>query len=272
MEYNIRQLSFGEVLDRSLRILIDNPVLLIGVAAFLGLPLAALKGGGGVRVTFFFIYILLAAPLVHAALIAAVADTYLNKPVTIANAFGSAWSIVLPFLGTCLLVYLTIGAIAGGIGALAFLSGIAARGNAGPLLLLSLFVAFPIIAYLTVRWVLIGQIMIVEGRFGMKALSRSSELVRGVWWRTVGILVVAGLVVQVPLGVLQLFWASIPVLGVILSGVGNSIAAAYSSIALIVYYFDRRCRVEDFDLRRLAEQIRSETVPGGAAITGARSI
>ena len=275
MEYNIRQLSFGEVLDRSLRILIENPVLLIGVSLVLGLPAAMLQHAGKVAGgTLAVIYLLLVSPLVLAALTSAIADTYLNKPVTIASAYQEAWSIVLPFIGTYLLLYLILGLIFGGIFGLAFASGMAVRGSGGggAVFVLLFLVSFVILSYLGIRWSLIGPIMIVERRFAMKALSRSSELVTGAWWRTFGILLVAGLIVRVPLSVLELFWASIPVLGGILSGLVASIAAAYSGIAVVVYYFDRRCRLEDFDLRRLAEQIRSETVQGTAAITGAPSV
>lgn len=267
MEYNIRQLSFGEVLDRSLRVLIDNPVLLIGVSLVLELPGAVLLHAGRAAIILAGILVLLVAPLVLAALTSAISDTYLSKPVTIASAYQEAWSIILPFIGTYLLLYVILGAIGGGIGLLA---AIATGGNGGffPLLLL---VGFPLFFYLGIRWSLIGPIMIVERRFGMKALSRSSDLVSGAWWRTFGILLVAGLIVRVPLSVLQLFWVSIPVLGAILSGLVASIGFAYAGTAVVIYYFDRRCRLEDFDLRRLAEQIRSETVQGGAVITGAPS-
>ena len=47
MRYDIRQLSFAEVLDRSLRILVDNAVLLVGVAIFMGMPIEALPRGRG---------------------------------------------------------------------------------------------------------------------------------------------------------------------------------------------------------------------------------
>ena len=274
MEYNIRQLSFGEVLDRSLRILIDNPVLLIGVSLVLGLPAALLVHAGRAVGILAFIYLLLVTPLVLAALTSAIADTYLNKPVTIASAYQEAWSIVLPFIGTYLLLYLIVGLIFGGIFGLAFASGAAARGSGGGGAVFGLLVAVGavMVGYLGIRWSLIGPIMIVERRFAMKALGRSSQLVTGAWWRTFGILLVAGLIVRVPLSVLELFWASIPVLGTLLTGLVGSIASAYSGIAVVVYYFDRRCRTEDFDLRRLAEQIRSETVQGAAAITGAPSV
>jgi hypothetical protein len=190
--------------------------------------------------------------------------------VTIVSAYKSAWSIILPFLGTYLLLYLIVGVIGGGIIGVGFAAA-RATGAAFIIILLSV-VAFPIIFYLLIRWSLIGPIMIVERRFGTPSLRRSTELVNGVWWRTFGILLVAALVVRIPLGVLQLFWSSIPILGTILSGLVTSIGYAYSAIAVLVYYFDRRCRIEDFDLHRLAEQIRSESAPGSAVMSGAPTI
>jgi hypothetical protein len=272
MEYNIRQLSFGEVLDRSLRILVDNAVLLIGIAVFLGMPIIALGRGGRAAGIFFLAFLLVMTPLVHAALTSAITDTYLNRPVTIASAYKVAWSLLLPFIGTYLLLYLIIGLVAGGVGVIAFLVSGAARASSGPFIALLLLVAIPATLYFTVRWVLIAPTMIVEGRFGLVALNRSAELVKGVWWRTLGIVFVAALVVRVPLSALQLFWSSVPILGTILSGLVASIGYAYSAIALLVYYFDRRCRLEDFDLHRLAEQIRSESAQGGAVMTGAPTV
>jgi hypothetical protein len=130
----------------------------------------------------------------------------------------------------------------------------------------------PVIFYWNIRWSLIGPVMIVERRFGLSALRRSRDLVEGVWWRTFGIFVVAGLISQVPVGALNLLWSSIPVLGVLLSGLGAAISSAYSVIAIVVYYFDRRCRIEDFDLLLLAEQIRSQGAHDSPAASGASSL
>jgi hypothetical protein len=52
----------------------------------------------------------------------------------------------------------------------------------------------------------------------------------------------------------------------------TSVGLAYSAVVLTVYYFDRRCRIEDFDLRLLAEQIRAEGVQGSPAMTGAPAV
>ena len=272
MEYNIRPLSFGEILDRSFRVLVDNAVLLICVAALLGIPETALTVPRLGLQILALIVAMTVGPLVQAALTSAVADTYLGKPVTIASAYRSVWSILLPIIGT----YLLVGAMFGlGGGVLAFIRMVAKSGGSkglGLIVILAIIAAVPLLFYLMIRWALLGPIMIVERRFGLSALRRSSDLIQGVWWRTLGIVLVAAIIVRVPLGVLNFLWSSIPVVGVLLGGLVTSIGYAYSAVVLIIYYFDRRCRLEDFDLRLLAEQIRSESAQGSPAMTGAPSL
>lgn len=270
MEYNIRPLSFAEILDRSFRVLVDNAILLIGIAAPLAIVEAALKGPGRWWQLAFLLVASVGAPLVQAALTSAVADTYLNKPVTIASAYKAVWSIILPIFGTYLLIYAIFGLGAGAI-ALIGLAMKAAR-TLALIFIILIFAAVPVAFYLMIQWSLLGPVMIVERRFGRAALRRSGELVLGVWWRTLGTLLVAAIIVRVPLGVLDLLWSSIPVVGVVLSGLVTAIGYAYSAVVVIVYYFDRRCRLEDFDLRLLAEQIRTESAPGSPAMTGAPSL
>ena len=272
MDYNIRPLSFGEILDRSFRVLVDNAVLLICVAALLGIPETALTVP---RLGLQILALIVAGtvgPLVQAALTSAVADTYLGKSVTISSAYKSVWSIILPIIGT----YLLVGAMFGlGGGVIAFIGMVAkSSGSKGLALIVivAIIAAVPLVLYLAIRWALLGPIMIVERRFGLSALRRSSDLIQGVWWRTLGIVLVAAVIVRVPLGVLNFLWSSIPVVGVLLGGLVTSIGYAYSSVVLIIYYFDRRCRLEDFDLRLLAEQIRSESAQGNPAMTGAPSL
>jgi ABC-type transport system involved in cytochrome c biogenesis permease subunit len=106
----------------------------------------------------------------------------------------------------------------------------------------------------------------------MSALRRSRELIIGSWWRTIGIIVTAGLIAAVPAGALRFVWAFIPVIGVILTAATQAVSSTYSSVALVIYYFDQRCRTEDFDLRLLAEQVRSQSAPAMAAAPGSSSL
>jgi len=113
--------------------------------------------------------------------------------------------------------------------------------------------------------------MVVERRFGVTALRRSSALIKSAWWRTFGIFVVVEAVQLVPVRILRILWSSMWVEGILLRGLVASVGYAYIAIVLTVYYFDRRCRIEDFDLRHLAEQIRAESAPP-PAITAVPSI
>jgi hypothetical protein len=273
MAYNIRPLSFAEVLDRSLRILVDNAVVLIGISVIPLIPEKVLESFGRWGAIAAMILLMIVGPLLHAALTTAITEVYLDKPVTIESAYRSGWSILVPFFGTYLLLYGTflLGMIVFAV--LAGITMVVAGNNALPLMfILGGLVGMPLWIYVVTRWSLIGPVMIVERRFGLSALGRSRDLVQGVWWRTFGIIIVAALITQVPAGTLNLLWSSIPVIGVLLTGLTYAAGTSYSAIVIAVYYFDRRCRIEDFDLRLLAEQIRSQGAHESPATTGASSL
>jgi hypothetical protein len=245
MAYNIRPLSFAEVLDRAFRVLVDNFALLVGISALVWVPYGFLLAMGHSMSLFAIVALLLlmvGGPIVHVVLTDAVARVYLDQPTSITEAYNDVRPIILPVIGT----YFIFGVL---------------------LMLATLLFIIPGI-YLGVCWALVGPIMIVERRFGMSALARSRELVSGVWWQALGISMVAGLLVAVPGEVFQYIWMHIPVVGPILDGVTQAVLSTYPLVALIIYYFDRRCRTEDFDLRLLAQQIRSENPPAPAAAPG----
>ncbi|MBA3301023.1 MAG: hypothetical protein H0T15_04065 [Thermoleophilaceae bacterium] len=52
------------------------------------------------------------------------------------------------------------------------------------------------------RWLLVAQAVVVEERRGLAALTRSSELTQGSWWRALGIAVAVNLCALLPAGVL----------------------------------------------------------------------
>ena len=52
--------------------------------------------------------------------------------------------------------------------------------------------------YLAVRWFFVPQAVVIEGARGPAALSRSGELVQGLWWRTFGLVVLANVAVAIP--------------------------------------------------------------------------
>lgn len=270
MAYQIRPLSFGEILDRAFRVLVDNADILILISAIVWIPERFIASIGPAFQIIVGLIMMVAIPFLQAAVTIAVADIYLERRMTIEKAYRSAREIFLPFVGTYLLFYLPVFALAIPAGLIGYL---AATGNSsfGVVGVITLVVFVPAM-YLMNRWSLIGPIMVVERQFGTAALRRSGALVNGVWWRTFGIAAAAGLIVQVPVGILTLIWHSIPILGTLLSALATSVTWAYSITVIVIYYFDRRCRVEDFDLLRLADQIRSEYPVVNPATPGTTSV
>lgn len=245
MAYDIRPLSFGEILDRGFRVCRDHFQLFVGITLALFVPYGVLLALGESHPLFAaigLVLFLILFPVTVAALTIAVASVYLDRRITAVYAYQATRPILAPIIGTYVLLY-----------ALLFLGIIA--------------LVIPGI-YFGVCWALVASVMIVEGQFGMSALRRSRTLVRGAWWRTLGTLFVAGLIVEVPMGVLQFFFSFIPFLGHILGQVTAGVAGIYSGAVVVIYYFDRRCRIEDFDLRLLAEQIRMESGAGMTAAPG----
>jgi hypothetical protein len=251
MAYDIRPLSLAEVLDRGFRVLRDHLRLLVGIAAWAWIPygvLLALSESNKIYAGLAMLVFLIVSPLMYAALIIAVGEVYLDQPATISSAYRSTRALVVPIIGTFLLLYVLV--------ALALLAFI-----------------IPGI-YFMVCWALVTPVMIVERRFGIAALRRSRELVKGAWGRTFAILFVAGLIASVPGGMLKVYWMLIPYLGAILNAAMSAVTSTYSAVVLVIYYFDRRCRVEEFDLHFLARQIRAEGEAGTptAVVAGTSTI
>ena len=121
--------------------------------------------------------------------------------------------------------------------------------------------------YLVVIWMLAGPIVVTEQIAGRSALGRSRALIRDNWWRGAGILLVTSILFGVVSAGLQLVFQFIPFVGPVLLGAVNALAYALSSCVLVIFYFDLRCRHEDFDLQVLREQI---SVDSGSSSTVAQ--
>ena len=249
MAYDIRPLALAEILDRGFRVLRDHFWLLVGISAWAWIPfglLLALGEGNKIFTSLGMLVFMMVSPIMYAALIVAVSEVYLDNPATIGGAYGATRGIIVPLIGTFLLFYV--------------------------LLILAVIALLIPGIYFGVCWALLSPVIVVERRFGMAALRRSRELVRGAWGRTFAILLVAGLIARVPGSLLNLYWVMIPYLGQVLTAATSAVVTTYGAVVLVIYYFDRRCRVEEFDLHFLARQIRAEDEPGAAALSGTSTI
>jgi hypothetical protein len=267
--YEVRPLSFAEVLDCGFQMVRDNFLLLVAIAAVMFIPWAVLQALGQHSVVFTtlgLIYLMLMGAIYQAAITIAVANVYLDRAVTIESAFRATRAILLPMIGTDLLMYLLLLLVA----LIPVLGIYAVRFIPQFLFFIALMIG---VFYFAISWIFLPQVMIVEQHFGTRALGRSRALVRGSWWQVFGMAIAIGLISQLPVLIFSIAWSVIPFLGPLLTGAAHAITGAFAAAALTIYYFDRRCRVEDFDLIFLAQQIRGEAgVPPASPQSGSPSV
>lgn len=250
MPYEIRAMSLGEILDTGFRLLRNHFALLLGISAAIYLPAGAfgalledffrdpaavgtsvepalvVLSMVGLVVTFAVI-----SPITSCAITHALGELYLGRSVGIGASFRTAFSLVLPLVGTSLLATLLI--LVGFV--LLVIPGV----------------------YLTFAFLLLTPVIVLERTFGMDALSRSRELMRGNMLRGLAVMLVAGILAAV-LGVaLGLVAAAVPAIEFVGSSLAQALAFAYSAAVLVVLYFDIRARNEAFDLEHLARLVES---------------
>ncbi len=253
MDYEIRSMSFGEILDMGFRILRNHFVLLVGLEAIVFVPPRVvtdlLTRGGDFTDPFMvlsgmlpvFLALLILQPIIMAAITHAVSESYLSRSVTFGSALRFALRIVLPLLGTWILASLIV------------MVGFALLIIPGLILLLGFAVLTPL--------------MVTEGVFGFAAMERSWALMKGNMLRALGLMIVTGILSGALTAGVDLIAGFIPIVGSVVAGAVQGAANAFWTAALVVLYFDIRCRKEAFDLEHLAQQVESGpgALPGGVA-------
>jgi hypothetical protein len=209
------------------------------------------------------VQLLIVLPLSLAAMSRAVSDRYLDRPVTVGGSYAAALRRGGSLLGGILLVMLlVVGEIAVGAALVGLLG---ALGPVGVVPAIAAVIgAGVVLAVTAVRSTLLPQAVVIEGLGAVAAIRRSWRLVRGACWRTVGILVLVGLL-QAFVGALL----AVP-LQLLLSGagmgtqqlvsqaagaVGDVLVSPLSLIALTLLYYDLRIRREAFDIEMLAASL-----------------
>jgi hypothetical protein len=111
------------------------------------------------------------------------------------------------------------------------------------------FVAFIVPGvYLFIRWYFVPQAVVVEGAQGPAALSRSTAVTRGFWWRTLGIVVIVVLAALVPQLVIAAPFTAIAdstdraVWSLIGAIVTETITAPFVALFSTLLYYDLRAR------------------------------
>src|SRR5919199_2298424 len=203
MRARLRPMGIGDILDETFRLYRENFMLFVATCAVLEVPvqiinvlirlsapvaipptpgpsltpeqasaLAAVSAAGsiGALVGAF------AAAIMTAALAVAISNRYLNRSVTVGDAYRATMNRLGPLL---------IAIIWAGVRLI--LLGIACI----------VLVGIPFLIYFAVAWSLLSQVVLLENVGGGGASGRSRELIRGYWWKTLGLLIVVWLLVAI---------------------------------------------------------------------------
>jgi hypothetical protein len=204
------------------------------------------------------------------ALTAAVADSYLDRPVSFDRGYAAMWKRIKPLIGAIVIqagatiaVFLPLIAIF----LMALLPGLDTTGGPTSLLGLICFVYLFLIAgvvavvYIFMRWTVVVPAIMVEDLGAREGLRRSWQLVEGYWWRTLGlsilIAILSSIITGAPIALItgiitvafrDIDFVTISLITAIVTALVTTIFVPLQLIATTLYYFDLRVRREGFDL------------------------
>jgi hypothetical protein len=196
-------------------------------------PVTALRGA-----TPALLYALLVSPILGIALIAALGELTSGRGARFGAALRSGVALLVPFawasslvLGLALLACAPLVAVAA---LWSQLPGLARAAGIVAGIVLPMLVAL--------RFLLLGQVVVIERATGVGALRRSAELVRGSVLRCFGILLLGAFITGVLGAGVKLALGWIPVAGDLLAGLAQSAGLAYTTALGVVLYLDQRAR------------------------------
>ncbi len=261
--FRLRPLGVGDLLDETIQLYRRHYALFIAIAAWVFVPLGIVQLLqqlvllGTRDLVLSGLVALLPAPILWVgsfamglAMTYAVSEVYLGHDPAVGRAYSRGFRRFWGALGLSILVGLA-------------------------LILLSITIlGIPVAIYFGVGWSLAIPVLLLEGADIGKAMGRSRSLVKGSWWRILGILVLLGVimwVVQFAFSfVAGLFGALLPresigssVVTVLASTVGELVSAPIWTAGIVLLYYDLRVRKEGFDLELLAQAMRGGGPEGG---------
>ena len=102
--------------------------------------------------------------------------------------------------------------------------------------------------YIAVRWYFVPQSVVIEGARGPQALSRSSLVVTGFWWRTFGLVLLANVAIAIPGFILLAPFTAVAestdraVWALIGSAVTTSVTTPFVALFSTLLYYDLLAR------------------------------
>jgi hypothetical protein len=300
MSYELRPLSLAEILDAAFRLVQTEWRTLIGLSLIMQIPIVLLAFAvpwifdplaqpyadaddvtveflvemaaaiGGLGLLYLFLY-----PFVAAAVTASVGNFYLGRRFELADAARAGrrtlfrlvasyvvW--VIAYVGALMLVagasflaFVVVGAAVGGL--------LETAGSLGTLVAVLLGLAAGCVALFWILFAgvvssLLPPIAVLESNGVLDTVRRAFSLGATSKWRLIGVVMMTGMIVGFPVFGAQMLIGMIPIVGLLVWGTFQAVGFAFTTSVMVVLYFDLRCRVENYDLELLAQQV--EAGPG----------
>lgn len=305
----------GDILDETLRLYRRNFRLFVGIVAVLQVPLVILQliqraivgptfnglagmstlGRPQIGMLIFWlgstivlgIVSLIFYVFIQAALAQAISQRYLGSPTGVGESYRRALACFWRLLGSTLvagIVVFMVLAVSIGVPAVILALAIPALGGrvelqvaAAILLAMTMIAGAALASFVGLRWSFMWEAVVLEDVGVMRSLSRSWGLVKGSWWRVLGIFLLGGLfqgiVAGIPAGIIGLMVAlainfvspgaqlAIAILGGLVGSVFGILAAPLMPTVSLLLYYDLRIRKEGFDLQMLANRAGGGQAP-----------
>ena len=304
----LRPLNLGELLDSAITLYRRNWITLIAISAVVSVPILVMQifsalltlpndplfsgapgasndfGGSLGLLAFYGATILvsilggLARVFELGAIAIAVSEQYLNRVVTIKQAYLRALGKWLPLLVASFLIGLITVAIMlpffGVIGLTSFSPYLESSSAASAVLAASMmclcFGSVPLFVIwlaLAIRWTFFTQTIVLEDLGGVAGIRRSWRLTKGSFWRVAGILFLLCIFIYIltviptsaiQFGATALFFGSLllpTVLNSIVATLVTMVTEPLQYAVLTLLYYDLRVRKEGFDLEMLMQHM-----------------
>lgn len=254
----------------------------------------------GLTIVLALLQIIVVQQLLNGALANAIARRYLGQPISVLEAynFGARRLSALLIVGVLVAILtIVVGVVLIGIyfGGLFLVVSIATTQSgtraavaailALLLMLLLLIVAMIVFAMIALRFLFVTQAVVLEDHGPIGALRRSWQLIRGSFWRVLGIVVLLVILVQIVMGIPVIIMTM--VLSFTLGGAADplqnyllrqsiTVLTSYAAQILVLpiylsaytlLYYDLRVRKEGYDLQLRAAHVANPTA-GEQALAG----
>jgi len=262
-KHRLRALTVSEILDTALRIYRTHFAVLAGITALMMIPEGLLELGLTLAFSSTEVERLnsslttLFTGFAALALIVAISSAYLGDEFAIRSSYSKGFKRFWSVVGANFLKGLAIG-----IPIMAFACLIIALPPLGIFVLLAMI---PVVIYLTTRWSLSSQAIVLENIDGSAGLRRSWEMTRDYFWRVMGtsfaasllsymLTIVPSLFIDSALSFTSMPYELVQVIDLVVQQVGLILVLPFTVAVQVLIYYDLRIRKEGFDLQVRAEE------------------